>query len=178
MIKKDDCYYLGKVFKTVGLDGQLHVYLDTTNPEEYYHLESVFLDLKGQLTPFFISEIKHQSKNKALVFIEDIESVHEAEKLVGADMYLPLKNLPPLDDRSFYFHEIEGFEVIDELKGTIGIAKEVLDLPNNPIIVVLNGEIEILIPNRKSYINKVDRVAKKLHISAPEGLIEMYLEEG
>ena len=56
MLKKD-CYLLGTITKTRGFKGDLVFFLDVTNPFEYERLESVFVDLNGMLTPFFIEQI-------------------------------------------------------------------------------------------------------------------------
>ena len=53
MLKKD-CYLLGNIAKTRGFKGELVLFLDVTNPFEYERLESVFVEMNGMLTPFFI----------------------------------------------------------------------------------------------------------------------------
>jgi 16S rRNA processing protein RimM len=40
----------------------------------------------------------------------------------------------------------------------------------------MNGEKEVLVPLIKNLVTKVDRENKELHIQAPEGLIEIYLD--
>jgi 16S rRNA processing protein RimM len=47
----------------------------------------------------------------------------------------------------------------------------------NPLIQVINGEKEILIPFIDGLVQKVDRKSKTLHVTSPEGLIEMYMGE-
>jgi 16S rRNA processing protein RimM len=88
---------------------------------------------------------------------------------------LPLDTLPKLDDTEFYFHEIEGFAVIDAVKGPIGKVIEVVDLTNNPLISIDFEGIEILIPKQAQFIQRVDRETQTIYISAPEGLLDMYL---
>jgi 16S rRNA processing protein RimM len=174
MLKKD-CYLLGNIAKTRGFKGELVLFLDVTNPFEYERLESVFVEMNGMLTPFFIEQIKIQNNNRAHVFFEQVNSEEEAQKLTGKSLFLPLSTLPKLEGNEFYDHEIPGFEVIDEAHGAIGLVVQVIDLTNNPLLQIDNKGIEILVPMRNGTALKVDRNNKQLHIQAPPGLIELYL---
>lgn len=170
-----DCYLLGNITKTRGYKGELVFFLDVTNPNDYALLESVFVELNGMLTPFFIVQIKIQNNNRAHVLFEQINTEEEALKLKGKSLYLPLTALPELSGNEFYDHEIPGFEVIDEVHGTIGIVIQIIDLPSNPLLQIDKEGIEILVPLQKETVQKVDRDNKHLHIQSPPGLIELYL---
>jgi 16S rRNA processing protein RimM len=77
---------------------------------------------------------------------------------------------------TFCLHEVLGYEVHDIVKGKIGILKEVLDYPGNPVFLVIQGRNEVLIPARDEFIEKLDRKEKILFVKAPEGLIDLYLK--
>lgn len=175
-MNKDNCFFLGIVSKPFGFKGEVILFLDVDNPENYQNLESVFLEIRGKLVPFFIDSIRmHAKNNQVVVKFQDVNTEEQALNLSGTEMFLPLAVLPPLKGNKFYYHEVEGFTVIDEVFGETGVLKEVLDYPNNPIFQIMKGEKEILIPAASHIIKKVDRENKCLHILAPEGLIEMYL---
>ena len=76
----------------------------------------------------------------------------------------------------FYFHEIIGFTVVDTEKGELGPVTDVLEYPTQAILQVMKGKKEILIPILDQVIQNVDRDNKILTITAPEGLIDMYLQ--
>lgn len=175
MLKKD-CYLLGTITKTRGFKGDLVFFLDVTDPYEYEKLESVFVDMNGMLTPFFIEQIKIQNNNRAYVKLEQVNSEEEAIRLTGKTIYLPLLQLPKLSGTKFYDHEIPGFAVIDADHGNIGLVVQVVDLPNNPLLQIDKNGIEILIPLRAGTVTQVDREKKELHVQSPPGLIELYLE--
>ncbi len=174
MLKKD-CYLLGSITKTRGYKGELVLFLDVTNPFEYERLESVFVEINGMLTPFFIEQIKIQNNNRAHVFFEQVASEEDAQKLTGKSLFLPLSSLPKLEGNEFYDHEIPGFEVLDQVHGAIGLVVQIIDLANNPLLQIDNKGIEILVPMRNGTVLQVDRPNKQLHIQAPPGLIELYL---
>ncbi|MEI7490002.1 MAG: ribosome maturation factor RimM [Bacteroidota bacterium] len=174
-MQRDDFYYLGKIIKTVGNKGQLMVHLDVDEPLNYEALESVYLDVYGERIPFFITAIQLKNRNSAIISFSDVITTDEAEEYIGREMFLPLDSLPELSGNQFYFHEIEGFTVIDKNYGELGILESVLDLNHQALFQVRHGEKEILIPAVDQVIRGIDREKRILSIEAPEGLIDIYL---
>ncbi len=169
-------YYLGKILKAVGVRGELMVYLDVDDPEKYQNLDAVFVFVGGNLVPFMVKEINLRTGKQALIRLQDIDDVEQTDVLTGAGLYLPLSALPPLTERQFYYHEIEGFMIIDQKFGSLGKVEKVLAYPMQALLQVMHKDKEVLIPVADEIILKVDKQLKTIHIHAPEGLIEMYLE--
>ncbi|MBR5029392.1 MAG: 16S rRNA processing protein RimM [Bacteroidales bacterium] len=169
-----DCFILGKITKSFGLKGEVVFVLDVDTPTDYAALDSVFVEVKGVLVPYFIESI-HINGNKATVKFEDL-SREESLALVGCDLYLPLTILPKLTGKKFYFHEIIGFHVVDNKKGDIGTIVSVIDYPAQPLFQIINNDKEILLPVIDQLIDRVDRDNTTIYVNAPDGLIDLYLE--
>ncbi len=175
-MNKDLCFFLGIVSKPFGFKGEVILFLDSDSPENYQDMESVFLEIKGKLIPFFIESSRpHAKNNQIVVRFQDIDTEEKAQGLVGCELFMPLSALPHLSGNKFYFHEVIGFTVIDEVYGKLGIIDTVLEYPNNPIFQILHGEKEVLIPIADHIIKNVDRPNKTITVRAPEGLIDVYL---
>lgn len=174
-MKQADCYHLGYVAKLHGFKGEVSLFLDVTDPTEYASLDSVYIDINGQLTPFFVEYIQLKPKSFATVKFEGVNSENDAKNLVRKNLYLPLTDLPELSGTQFYDHEVVGFQVTDVNFGPVGILQTIIDLPVNPLIQVDNNGKEVLIPFVQGLVQKVDRENKVLTIQAPEGLIDIYL---
>ncbi|MDQ3535928.1 MAG: ribosome maturation factor RimM [Bacteroidota bacterium] len=174
----DSCYLLGFVIKPHGLKGEVVVQLDVDFPEYYKELESVFISKNQEkiLIPFFIEKINLHPQ-KAQIKLEEVDTLEQAEALVGNEIYLPLSFLPSLTEDQFYFHEIIDFQVLDEDKGTLGYVQDVYQLPNQDLIGMIYKQKEVLIPINDDTVKKVDRENKILFVSLPEGLLEIYLED-
>jgi len=176
-MNKADCFYLGYVAKLHGFKGEVSLFLDVTNPSDYQKLDSVYIEINGQLSPFFVESIKLKNPPFAAVKFEGVNSDHDAKIIERKQLYLPLNLLPDLQGNDFYDHEVVGYKVIDLKYGEVGILESMIDLSRNPLIQVFKGEKEVLIPFRKEMVIKVDRENKEFHITAPEGLIEIYLND-
>lgn len=169
----EECYNLGRITKPWGVKGQLVLFLDVDSPEDYLDLDSAFVEIKGQLVPHFF-HIDSINGNKAVATFEDI-TPEQAGALVGHDLYLPLSLLPELTGNQFYFHEVVGFTVVDSVYGDIGTIQQVIDYPAQPLFQIMKNGTEVLIPVIDQVIDKVDRKLKTIFITAPNGLIELYL---
>ncbi len=176
-MQHSDCFQLGYIAKLHGYKGEVSLFLDVTNPEDYRTLDAFFIDINGQLTPFFVQSFQLKNKGFAAVKLEGVDSENDAKVILRKSCYLPLSVLPELDDKHFYDHEIIGFQLIDTNYGEVGLIEQVIDNNVNPLIQVMNGEKEVLIPFINGLVQKVDRQSKTLHVTAPEGLIEMYMGE-
>ena len=170
-----ECYCLGRITKPWGDKGQLVLFLDVDSPEDYIDLDSAFVEIKGQLVPHFF-HIDNINGNKAVASFEDL-TPDQATALVGHDLYLPLSLLPKLDGNRFYFHEVVGFHVIDSHHGDIGTLEQVIEYPAQPLFQVMKNGTEILIPVIDEVIDNVDRTNKTIYITAPNGLIDLYLND-
>ena len=174
-MRKEDCFYLGKVAKKFSFKGEVLVYLDTDEPELYENLESMFVECGKHLVPFFIENSSLHKNDFLRVRFEDVKNEEEADALLGNHVYLPLKMLPKLSGNKFYFHEVIGFEIEDKRYGFVGEIQSINDSSAQPLFEVLNGGVEILIPMIDHFLVKIDRENKKVIMDLPEGLIEMYL---
>ena len=174
-MNKADCFHLGYVAKLHGFKGEVSLFLDVTEPSDYASLDAVYIDINDQLTPFFVESIKLKNGNFAAVRFEGLTDENAAKKILRKDIYLPAQVLPELKGTNFYDHEVVGFKVFDINFGEVGVLEQVIDLAVNPLLQVMRGEKEILIPFITGLVTKVDRDKKELHIAAPEGLIELYV---
>ncbi len=174
-MRKEDCFYLGKIAKKFSFKGEVLIYLDTDEPELYENMESVFVEFNKNLVPFFIENSSLHKNDFLRVQFEDVDSEEEADSILNCDVYLPLSMLPKLSGNKFYFHEVIGFEIEDKRLGVFGKIVSINDTTAQPLFEVLNGEVEMLIPMIDQFLIKIDRENKKVIMDLPEGLVEMYL---
>jgi 16S rRNA processing protein RimM len=175
MIQIDDCFYLGYVKKTNGVRGAVELNLDVDDPTKYKKKESVLLLINNQLTPFFIEQFSIRPKTVVVKF-KTVHDANEAALLVGTSVYMPLTELPPLKGKKkFYYHEVIGFTAMDVNLGNIGLVKDVVDLTAQPVIQIMQGNKEILVPLIDEFLVEINKSTREMVLNTPEGLVQMYL---
>ena len=175
VMRKEDCFYLGKIVKKYSFKGEVLAKLDTDEPEIYENLDAIFLDLRHNLVPFFVEHSQlHKSELLRLKF-EEVDTEADADSILKSDMYLPLSLLPKLDGNKFYFHEVIGFNIEDKNYGKVGTIKSINDSTAQSLFEIDRNGIEILIPMNDEFIIHIDRKNKTILVETPEGLIDLYL---
>jgi 16S rRNA processing protein RimM len=111
------------------------------------------------------------------VRFEEVEDEAAADKIMGAELFLPLSLLPKLSGNKFYYHEIIGFTLLDKVHGNIGEITAVNDSVSQALFIAKKGDKELLIPITDQIITKVDRENKTIEVSTPDGLVDLYLGE-
>ena len=100
-MRKEDCFYLGKIAKKFSFKGEVLAYLDTDEPELYENLESVFVECNKHLVPFFIESCSLHKNDFLRIRFEDMNTEEDADAIIGNAIYLPLEMLPKLTGNKF-----------------------------------------------------------------------------
>lgn len=163
---------VGKVVNTHGVRGEIKVIPLTDDIERFYDLKWVYLDRSGTLERYNVMGVK-LSRGHAIIRLEGINSMNEAEPLKGLFLKVDRNNAVKLPEDTFFICDIIGCEVFDENKRRLGVIKEVLETGSNDVYVIENDDSrEVLIPALKSVVKKVLIDEKKIFVTIPEGLID------
>ncbi len=169
-------YSIGYVRRVIGIKGEMGILLDVDSPARYKGLDTLVLVKDGKQNTVELTQAIVRG-TELVIKVNGTNNPEDAKKFVGSTCMLPLSALPKLTATQFYFHEIPGFKVIDEVHGEIGVVKEVMERSVQPVVIIKQGYEEILIPITEHIIQKVDRKEKVLYVKAPEGLIDIYLKK-
>ena len=170
-----DHSYIGKIVKLHGYKGGVSLYMDVSNPNAYTNLKSIFIELDGILTPFFIKAFKLKNKGFVALHFEGIDSDASAKDLIDKQVFIPSSELQEVDETRFLGHELIGYKVFDQEKGDIGTLVEVLEQKGNPLFVLDHNGSEILLPIFEGLLISIDAPKKQMLVKAPQGLIDLYL---
>ncbi len=173
-MKKEDCYFLGKITRTHGLQGNVVLKLDTDQPELYNRLDGIFVEINGLLTPFFVERQQWHKNDKIISFKNASEAM--VEQAVGKNVFLPLSTLPPLSGKQFYYHEVIGYRIVDEKGETYGTIREINDQTAQHYFILDLQSREVIVPIIKDWILSVDREAHNITMQLPEGLLDVFLK--
>jgi len=176
-MNKKEFFEFGMVKKFNRKSGELSISTHTDDAENYINSPIIFIEIDGGLVPLYVISDRLRDSKTIQVLLEDYSSPEKAQQFVDCPVYLPKKDISELHDNEFYFNEIIGFEVVDKKYGSIGFLEKILDRPEQEILQINHQGKEILIPLVDEIIDKLKRKKKQLFIRAPDGLIDLYLEE-
>jgi len=95
--------------------------------------------------------------------------------LVGCKVYILDNEVIESEDQGVESTLI-GMRVYDAKFGDIGLISRVDDFSGNLVITVDHPRAEILIPLSDQIITSVDNDNREIHLSCPNGLIDIYLD--
>lgn len=174
-MRKEDCFYLGKIVRKHSFRGEVVIKLDTDEPHLYENMESVFVLHGTNLIPFFIEKSLLQKGNQLRTKFEGVDTEADADGIMKSGIYLPVTLLPKLTGDQFYYHEIIGFTLEDVNFGEVGKIIGINEKTAQPLFEVDREGIDIFIPMIDNFIKKIDRENNKVIVETPEGLIDLYL---
>ena len=176
-MRKEDCYFLGKITRRHGLAGNVILKLDTDQPEFYRNLESIFVEINGLLVPFFIEKLGFPKKDTLNISFKNATE-GTVDQSLGKNVFLPMTTLPPLSGTKFYYHEVVGFKILDQDGNFCGNIKEINDSIAQHYFILNLDSTEVIIPVIKDWILEVDRTENFIKMQVPEGLLDVYLNPG
>ena len=148
-----DPVVIGKVVGPFGLEGDLEV--QPLAPEEFLlFVKKVYLKRKGGGFETHEVERTVRKGRKFLMKIKGFDDHETCGLLKGARLFADRRDLPPLEEDSYYAFELEGMDVVTDGGRELGQVVSVLDYPSYQILSTNRG---FLIPFVGEIVIDVDR---------------------
>jgi 16S rRNA processing protein RimM len=108
-----------------------------------------------------------------LVFkFEGIDSISDAEPLVGCELQVPRKERAQLEAGWRYVSDLVGCRVFDKDR-EIGRLQDVQSGAGEAPLLIVKGDKEYEIPFAEAYVKSVDLEQKRITLDLPEGMLEI-----
>jgi 16S rRNA processing protein RimM len=103
-----------------------------------------------------------------------VDSMDEAERFRGADIWVPLAERGSLPDGEFFRSDLLGCAVVDDVTGReLGVVEGWQQYGGPSLLQVQVDGREVLIPFVDEICRKVDLEARVIRVDLPEGLLEL-----
>lgn len=163
----------GKISKVHGLSGEVKFIPFSRQLDNISTLERIFIVKTPDSSPVELIITKSRvQKNTAVLKIQGIDSIEDAEKLVGTVIHVQMSDLRELDDEEYYWFDLIGLKAYTEQGEYIGEIKDLIDRSLQSLLVVKNDDKEYLIPLTEPIVKEVNLKQSKIIITPIEGLLD------
>lgn len=163
----------GKISKVQGLSGEVRFHPFSRQLDNISTLERIFIIKSPNSNPVeFIIQKSRTHKNTAILKIQGIDSVEEAEKLIGSIVHVEVSDLKELEEDEYYWFDLIGLQVYTVNGEHIGDVENLIDRSLQSLLVVKKEGKEHLIPLTEPIVQKVDLAESRIIINPVEGLLE------
>lgn len=129
--------------------------------------------LRGSVRHTAQIEFSREQHGRFVLKLRGIDSIDDAEGLVGAELEVPETALPLLDAGVFYTFHLKGCRVFESTGECLGVVTAILDNTGTNILKVDGESGEILIPFAESFVRNVDLEQRRIDVDLPEGLRDL-----
>ena len=151
---------IAKILKSNGTDGGLLIGVRDIEVGQIDLQEPVFIEFDGLPVPFFIQDIRQRGTSKAIIHLNDIDNLEDAEEVVGRAIYVEGEWE---DEQELDF---TGWTLLNRGE-RVGTVTGMEPIPGNLCLYV--GEA--MVPLHEDLILSVDPDARVLDLDLPDGLL-------
>jgi 16S rRNA processing protein RimM len=158
----DELILVGRCLRPQGRHGEILTLPLSDNPERFQSLRRVFLETRDGGCREVRVEKAWPHKDRWVLQLEGVDSIDAADELRGRRLGLPESELAPLDEGTFYHHQLRGLRVEDEQGANLGVVEDLLETGAALVLVVRGAGGERLIPFAESFVRTVDVAGGRL----------------
>lgn len=113
-----------------------------------------------------VDVVQAETHDKTLaVQFPDCPDRNAAEKLKGLLIAVPRSSLPEQVEGEYYWADLIGMSVVNQVGEMLGTVVELLDTGANDVLIVRGNGPDVLIPFLDSVIGPVDLAAKTIQVN-------------
>ncbi len=163
---------VARIAKSVGTRGEVKIHLLTDDGQRFKKLETAWIGREAnEVHEFEIAGVRFNRDQPILKF-RGIDSRNAADALQGSYVFVTPECAVKPRPGSYLIHDLIDMEVFTEEGVQVGVVKDVWRLPANDVLVVQDGEKEVLVPFIKKIMKRVDMKRNVIVIDAIEGMFE------
>lgn len=166
--------HIGKLVAVFGVKGELILKHSLGKKSTLKEATAIFVEeTKGSYIPYFLETAKAKDHEETFIKLEGINSKEAAARFTAKPVWLLDADFRQLAGKDAPI-SLLGYEVITDEDENLGPIEEVIEQPHQVLLrVTLEGN-EALIPLHAETLDKIDRVAHKVYVTLPDGLLDIY----
>lgn len=166
-------FKIGKLASTHGLKGDIVLQHSLGKKTSLKGLETIFVEEgNNNFMPYFITASSLKNDKEVFIKLEGIDIKETARKLTPKDVWLTEADFKKFAAKSSPI-SLLGFHLINENED-LGEILEVIEQPHQVLCSILLDGKEALIPIHEDSLDKVDKKNRKVFVTLPDGLLDIY----
>ena len=166
MINKDSLISIGYISRPHSYKGDVQLTLER-KIVPLKRDDFLFIKIQGQFIPYKMIGIKGKD-DEPILTLEFIDTFDKTEEIIAKEVFTDKEVLPEESELTFI-----GFQVIDKYLGSIGIVQDIVEMPQQLMLLVpYNGELKY-IPLVDDFIDYISPEDQEIVLILPDGLLEI-----
>ena len=169
-----DFITLARVVKTQGRHGEVAAQVHSDVPDRFSAgMKLLALGKAGDLRRELEVEDFWPHKGLLVLKFRGVETISDAEELIGCELQVPGKERAELEPGWTYVSDLVACTVFDHGR-EIGRVEDIqLGAGEAPLLIVSNAGKTFDIPFAEAYLETVDLALKQVRMNLPEGMLEI-----
>lgn len=171
---KGEFVTVAKVTKTQGRIGEVAAVLLTDFPERFSQPGPYFsLDKENRRREIKLDDHWFH-KGQIILKAAGVDSISQAEELIGCEIQVPLEQRIELEEGSIYLSDLTGCVVFDDGREIGRIQDVQFGSGEAPLLIVKGGvNKEYMIPFAAEFLKSLDVQHKRVEMKLPAGMLEL-----
>lgn len=168
---------VARILRPRGLRGEVAAAILTDFPERLPQLREAWLT--DGVRPARVAKIERcwlstARGGQAIFHFAGIDNIEQAEFLRGLEVQIPASQRTQLPPANYYVGDLVGCEVWESrTSAALGVVRDVEFPGGVPLLKVVSGDDEILVPLAAQICVEIDPQAKRIQVVLPEGLRDL-----
>lgn len=145
---------VGRLGKPYGLNGEIYLHILTDFPERLKSGTTIFVGPEHQTMEILNARLL---QNKMRIFLKGIQNREQISKFSNQMVFVRAADIPALPEGEYYYHQINGLQVVTEQGSELGKIYEIIETGANDVFVIktVDGG-EVLVPAIDEVVQSID----------------------
>src|SRR6266567_1214026 len=164
---------LARVVKTQGRRGEVAVEVHSDVPDRLHVGLRLFALAEDDSRRELRIEDAWPHKDWLVLKFGGMDSMSDAEALVGSELQVPLSERAKLESGAAFVSDLVGCALFDRDR-EVGVIQDVrFGAGEAPLLIVGSGKSELEIPYAQEFLVRVDLEHKRIEMNLPEGFLDV-----
>jgi 16S rRNA processing protein RimM len=133
---------------------------------------SLFVQALNSYSELTLSRIRRQG-NHFIIAFNGLDTIEKSAFLLKKELFVAVKDLPPLEEDEYYDYELIGLQVINSKGKLLGKVSQIMHIRQRDILVVGVNQ-ELFVPMSEEHILGLSRTDGTIQVRE-ESLVEDFL---